>query len=79
MSIPLPMSAMASAAAAASAAARRGIKGHVEEPMSTVDPDLPGWLVLQRTTNNGRSYKVRAHSHTLRLPPPHAVVLPDGA
>ena len=22
------------------------------------DPDLPGWLVLQRTTNTGRSYKV---------------------
>ena len=26
--------------------------------MNAGDPELPGWLVLQRTTNTGRSYKV---------------------
>ena len=54
---PLPMNA-GGAAASSSSSARRGIKGHVEEPMNAGDPELPGWLVLQRTTNTGRSYKV---------------------
>jgi len=30
---------------------------HTSSP-PVVDPDLPGWIVIQRTTQTGRSYKV---------------------
>lgn len=52
VSMPLP--------SATSLPARRRTAGPVDEPASTPvdDPDLPGWRILQRTTNTGRSYKV---------------------
>ena len=41
-------------------AARKRAAPPIDDTASTPvdDPDLPGWLVLQRTTNTGRSYKV---------------------
>ena len=45
-----------------SGASRRRAAGPVDDgavnSTPVDDPDLPGWLVLQRTTNTGRSYKV---------------------
>ena len=53
-----PARPSASASSSHSSLLRRGSKGHLEESMSGADPELPGWVVLQRTTNTGRSYKV---------------------
>jgi hypothetical protein len=51
----------ATAAGMAAVAARRRAAPPPDDTASTQvdDIDLPGWLVLQRTTNTGRSYKVR--------------------
>ena len=42
---------------AADVAAMLAAAGHTSEP-PVIDPDLPGWIVIQRTTQTGRSYKV---------------------
>ena len=59
----LAINATSASAAAEAAKMRKGqraaptpLEDLVQTPVD--DPDLPGWLVLQRTTNTGRSYKV---------------------
>ena len=74
VSVPLPNGGTGATAAGAAAMAQAGSSalhaappsrrrgsGSTEDTFHSTpvdDADLPGWLVLQRTTNTGRSYKV---------------------